>query len=135
MLEFVFGFILAIVSSYVVLHFVNKISSENKMKTLRISMTQSNKYAMLAKHLLIPTNDKEKKDRQSSKLLNKIQVRVIITKDKAYWIQDNKFLVADLSDDGIDQESTKEVDVMSMDKVQLDEIMFIVEKLTEGKKQ
>jgi len=41
-------------------------------------------------------------------------------------------MVADIVDGQVDKSNSQEVDTMSMDKVQLDEMMFIVEKLREG---
>jgi hypothetical protein len=35
-------------------------------------------------------------------------------------------------DDGIDLSSAKQVDIMSMDKVQLEKMIYIVEQLREG---
>jgi hypothetical protein len=40
-----------------------------------------------------------------------------------------------VTDQGIDEESKKVVDIMAMDDVQLKEIEFIVGKLTEGNKK
>jgi hypothetical protein len=59
-------------------------------------------------------------------------VRVIMTEGQAYWIRDNTFYTADINEDySVDNDSTRTVDTMSMDKVQLDKIMFIVDRLTE----
>lgn len=66
---------------------------------------------------------------QNSNLL-----RIIFVENQAYWIKESVFYTADLDDFGfIDAESTRAVDTMAMDKVQLDKMSFIVEKLTEGK--
>jgi hypothetical protein len=61
-------------------------------------------------------------------------LRVLMVNDKAYWIQNNNLLVSDVIDGEIADETTKKVDTMSLDKVQLEEIAFVVEKLTEGMK-
>lgn len=59
-------------------------------------------------------------------------VRVIMTEGQAYWIRDNTFYTADINEDySVDNDSTRVVDTMSMDKVQLDKIIFIVDRLTE----
>lgn len=59
-------------------------------------------------------------------------VKVIMTDGQAYWIRDNVFYTADINEDySVDNDSTRTVDTMSMDKVQLDKIIFIVERLTE----
>ncbi len=56
-----------------------------------------------------------------------------MTGGKAYWINDNKLFEAPISEEGlIDYSSSSPIDTMTMDKVELDKISFIVEKLTEG---
>jgi hypothetical protein len=70
---------------------------------------------------------------QSSKYLDKISMRVVFLEGKAYWIKDDKFYVADAMDHLVDHESATEVDTMAMDKIQLDKIKMVVEKLAEGK--
>lgn len=69
---------------------------------------------------------------QASKYYDKINIRVVFAQNKAYWIQDNTFYVADIVDGEVDQSTAAQVDIMSMDRVQLDKMMLIVEKLTEG---
>jgi hypothetical protein len=69
---------------------------------------------------------------QSTKHHQKGHVRVMFAEDKAYWIVNNTFYVADITDGEVDQESVRPVDTMGMSKVQLDKMIFIVETLTEG---
>lgn len=76
---------------------------------------------------------KEPINRQSKNHEEKTNVKVIILEDKAYWVKDNAFYVADISKNGIDQNTTHVLDIMNMDKVQLDKIMFIVDRLRDGK--
>jgi hypothetical protein len=59
-------------------------------------------------------------------------VRVMVVDDQAYWIKDNTFFTADMVDDNLDNDSTRTVDTMGMDEVQLKKMIFIVDKLTEG---
>jgi hypothetical protein len=68
---------------------------------------------------------------QMSKHQKTMQIRVIFVGNEAYWIKDNAFYVATTIDGMIDHESAKVVDTIGMDKVQLDKMSFIVEKLTE----
>ncbi len=56
-------------------------------------------------------------------------VRVIMSESEAYWIANNTFYVADVIDSLIVQETTREVDTMVMDDVQLKKIMEIVKML------
>jgi len=52
--------------------------------------------------------------------------------DQAYWIKDNIFYTADVMGDGVDKDTTRRVDTMVMNKVQLDKMMFIIDRLREG---
>jgi hypothetical protein len=69
---------------------------------------------------------------QSKNHHNKTNVKVIILDDQAYWIKDNIFYKAPLVGQSIDKDLAEEVDTISMDKVQLDKMLFIMDKLREG---
>ena len=77
----------------------------------------------------------------SRKIINKTQsrmhhdktnVKVIILDNDAYWIKDNIFYKAPIDGQSIDKESAEQVDTIHMDKVQLDKMLFIMDKLREG---
>jgi len=72
------------------------------------------------------------KPSQSREHHEKTHVRVVFSENKAYWISNNTFYEAEMVDGIVQNEIAKAVDIMGMDKVQLDKMMFIVEKLTEG---
>jgi hypothetical protein len=69
---------------------------------------------------------------QSKNHYDKTNVKVIIVDNNAYWIKDNIFYKAPLVDQLIDKESAEQVDTISMDKVQLEKMLFIMDKLREG---
>lgn len=69
---------------------------------------------------------------QSNKHQEQNNVRVIIVDNRAYWIKDNIFYTAPLVNQLIDKDSAERVDTTNMNKVQLDQMLFIVDKLTEG---
>ena len=71
-------------------------------------------------------------DTQATRHFDNSRTRILMTESNAYWIKDNAVYVADIQDGKIMEESSKIVDTMGMGKVELDELMFIVEKLTEG---
>jgi hypothetical protein len=81
-----------------------------------------------------PENLKNDKPTQSRKHFNKTNLRVIIVDDDAFWIKDNIFYTAKITDEGVDKETTSVVDTMGMDKVQLDKMLFIIDQLRDGKK-
>jgi hypothetical protein len=69
---------------------------------------------------------------QSKRHYDKTNVKVIILDNQAYWIKDNIFYKAPLVGQSIDKEAAEEVDTISMDRVQLDKMLFIMDKLREG---
>ena len=70
---------------------------------------------------------------QSKMHYDKTNVKVIILDNQAYWIKDNIFYKAPLDGQSIDKESAEQVDTIHMDKVQLDKMLFIMDRLREGK--
>lgn len=95
--------------------------------------SQSHVYTLTAglpDYLLESKNNEIKT--QSKAYVEKSYVRVVIAENNAYWIKDNALFVADIEDGFVVKESTRRVDTMSMDKVELEKTMAIVEKLREG---
>ena len=78
-------------------------------------------------------NSRRIKSRTQSKLhYDKSNIKVIILDNNAYWIKDNIFYKAPLVNELIDKESAEQVDTIHMDKVQLDKMLFIMDRLREG---
>jgi hypothetical protein len=78
-------------------------------------------------------NSRRIKSKTQSKLhYDKTNIKVIILDNNAYWIKDNIFYKAPLVNELIDKESAEQVDTMGMDKVQLDKMLFIMDRLREG---
>lgn len=69
---------------------------------------------------------------QSRKYHEKMNIKVIIVDENAYWVKDNIFYTAPMINEHIDNDMAKEVDTISMDKVQLEQMLFIMDKLREG---
>ena len=93
-------------------------------------MTQSmihNQYSVRRKHI-----EKINRKSQSKIRQEKENVRVIIVENEAYWIKDNGFYTAPMVDNLISKDSAIQVDTSTMDKVQLDKMLFILDKLREG---
>lgn len=130
-MEYILGSLVTLVTIVV----ANKIITKKAAvyKTSGIAYTQSVVHEVLAPFL--PTNKELRNTRinsQSSKHTKDNTMRVLFVSDKAYWIKNNVFYTADLVNGIVDEESTKKVDIMGMNDVQLKEMSFIVDKLTEG---
>lgn len=122
-------------STMMILYFVGKYGKPamfNRDKIISIKYRQSSMHEMV-KHL-IPVHmfDKKIRETQSIKYEKRTNVKVIIVNECAYWVKDNIFYMADMEDGFINKETTKLVDTMGMDKVELDKMLFIMDRLKEG---
>lgn len=69
---------------------------------------------------------------QATEYFDKRHTRIVIYDNFAYWILNQKLYSAPFDGQEILNDSTKEVDTMGMDKVELEQMVFIVDLLTEG---
>lgn len=131
-MQYLSGFILAFVVMYVLYKFQsrNNVFQEPKLKPIRYS--QSHIHSLVSP--LIPKNIKQKPKKTQSRIYEaKNNIKVIIMDNRAYWIKDNGFFMADMSIDGtVNKDSTRRVDTDTMSKVQLDKMLFIIDRLREG---
>lgn len=130
-MEYLIGSLLTL---FVLVVLSRTISREQK-KTIPVTIRGSQAYTFNMLKPLMPYISlelKKKKATQATKHHQKTIVRVIFTENEAYWIAENKLYVAQTNDGIVDEDSVKVVDTMTMDKVQLDKMVFIVEQLTEG---
>lgn len=118
------------VMAFAVINLVLRKNNNNE-DPIRITYSQSHIYELMRPfiNMVGPIEDDVK--RQSINYLKNIYMRVMIVKDKAYWIKDNIFYVADVVNGEVNKENARAVDTMAMSKVELDEMLFIVEKLRE----
>lgn len=131
-MEYLIGFFVGTIIMVLAYRFMIK-SNLTKDNRVSISYSQSHifnilkPFASIAYSIARPVMKTQATEYEKSQT-----VRVIMADGQAYWIRDNVFYTADINEDySVDNESTRTVDTMSMDKVQLDKIMFIVERLTE----
>lgn len=131
-MEYLIGSIVTVVTI-----FFSKLFLKNKQVrkiNVEIKESQAVRFEMIKDTSIIYQLLHPKVKTQATEHHDKNIVRVIFAEHQAYWIRDNVFYTADLDELGlIDVESTRAVDTMAMNKVQLDKMSFIVEKLTEGK--
>lgn len=129
-MEYLIGSLITLIALFIINKLQNKSSEDDS--SIKLFYSQSHIYSMLkpflseVKAVPMPLNT------QASAHDRKRHIRVILADSKAYWIVDNTFFEADEFNGFIDKESAKPVDIMGMDKVQLDKMIAIVEALTEG---
>lgn len=132
-MEYFLGSIVTLLTMFVVSKYANRVVEEHAKKFVGIKYSQSSMFTLVKPFL--PTNKELQKPKNTQAINSKIrsQKRVIIMDGMAYWIHDHNLYTAEVSpNDEVQKETAKIVDTMSMDKVQLDKISFIVDKLTEG---
>lgn len=128
-MEYFVGAVITVIAFAV----VNLLLNKNKVEddSLKITYSQSHVYELMRPFIQMVGPIEEDVKRQSTNYLKNVYMRIMIVKDKAYWIKDNAFYVADVVDGEVTKENARVVDTMNMDKVELDEMLFIVEKLRE----
>lgn len=129
-MEYVLGSLVTLICIAAVYPFIR--SQVRSTKKINIHYTQSRNFSLVQPWASINRPYKELVT-QSTRHHDKTSTRVVISNDKAYWIFNNELLQADVIDGKVDGNTTEKVDTMGMDNVQLDNLVFIVDKLTEGK--
>jgi hypothetical protein len=120
--------------SFLVIFIFLKLSSYDSYKKspIKLKYSQSHIFELVKPILPEEAFKRKRKETQTSKHERKTNVRVIILDRKAYFVRNSLFYVADMDGNDIDTESATLVDTMSMDKVQLDKMLFIMDQLKEG---
>jgi hypothetical protein len=116
--------------TFILIHFMSKIMLNNTKSNKKTFVYRQTNIFELVKPLLPPISSL-KPDRKSQAINheNKTNVKVIIMGNQAFWIKDNMFYMADMDGQHINKESTRRVDTMAMDKVELDKMLFIMDQL------
>ena len=69
---------------------------------------------------------------QSTNYQDESYIKVVISENRAYWIKENTFYMANVVNGMVDKETTQKVDTMSMSDVELKKMLVIVETLRES---
>lgn len=134
-MEYLLGSVITLITLLIIGYLLRKYSLQRD--SYKLVYSQSYIHAMISPITMLLSmgyGERESVETQILKHYDSLFTQVIITKNKAYWIKDNTFFVAPINDDGeIEKDQAVQVDTMSMDTVQLEEMTLIVEELTRGK--
>jgi hypothetical protein len=128
-MEYIIGFLSAIVVIYFFMQIQDKYDVL-KERVRFVKPSQSKDHLLLNRFVGMKKKPKNI-NRQSLNHDKSINIKVIIMDDQAYWIKDNTFYTADMIHGNVDKETTRVVDTMTMNKVQLDKMIFIIDRLRE----
>lgn len=134
-MEYLIGSLVALVAIFLSRKIINAQSKPDVKKIVR-KVSQSYVYEKIKPAIPVLDILERMKDveTQSRKFEQSLTTRVLVLDNEAYWIKDNSVYSAFVDDEGIDSDTTQVVDMINMDDVQLEKMMFIIEKLTEGLK-
>jgi hypothetical protein len=126
-------FLGSLITLLIMSYFGKRTANAISKKPVGVRLSQSYVDTLITNKLIEEILPKPQKKTQAIEHQKGEEVRVIIIENKAYWIVSQALYVADIVDGMVDNETTKRVDTMTMDDVQLEKTQFIVQKLTEGK--
>lgn len=130
-MEFLLGSVVTALILYAAMKYFEALykvaSKDYKYKFSQSSLHELIK-PLLPDDLFIP----ERKITQSFLHEQKTNLRVIILDGYAYWIKDNTVFKSPMNGMDIDRDATEVVDIIGLDKVQLDKMIFVIDKLREG---
>jgi glucan biosynthesis protein len=127
-MEYFAGSIVTLVTMYIVAKLINH--PKNDIKSVKTNFSQTRQHELVADFIPMPQNKPTMS--QSIKHERSHYTRIFFIADDAYWIEDSRVYTAKFIDGIIDQENKETVDMTSIDKVELDKMIFVVERLTEG---
>jgi len=128
-MEYFIGFFISIVALSI---FNKKVKNQITTKLIIPTFTQSRKVQLIKDYIINLSTPKSEAKTQSKEHVKKNSIKAFIAGTNVYWIENGFLVTAKLSNEGIDETTKKKVDTYSLDKVELDKISFIVDKLTEG---
>jgi hypothetical protein len=130
-MEYFLGSALTMLAMFITTRLILPLTLKTKVNNIRYS--QSHIHTLVMPLLPDLKTYRKKMVTQSSKHDEKVNIRVVILDNKAYFVKDGGFYCADVDGDSIDKQSAVVVDTMGMDKVQLDKMLFIMDQLRDGK--
>jgi hypothetical protein len=129
-MEFLIGAAVTMIS-YIITQKIVRNKFE-RQQIVDIKYSQSHIYQIVKPYLEFAQAFDVPENTQAANYIKNAYMKVMIVKNKAYWIKDNTFFTAEVVNGQVQKETAKEVDTMTMNKVELNEMLFIVEKLRGG---
>ncbi len=127
-MEYFAGSVVTLITMYIVAKLINH--PKNSVRKLPIKFSQSRQYELTADFL--PAITKQPAITQASKHHQAQYTRIVFLGNVAYWIEDSRVYTANFEDGMVDYDNKMVVDMTAIDKVELDKMIFVVERLTEG---
>lgn len=125
-MEYAVPLALAFLVSILVIWLIN---NRGKVSMDSIMFTQSELHRLVKDYIVVEVEEKQS---QLQKHLNKNAIKIMTVDDRAYWIANNIFYMAELKNGMPDFNNANPVDTINMSKTDLDKMMFILDNLRRG---
>lgn len=131
-MKYIIGATIVVVGIFLAI-FLFALFSKKTKKQKNIHYSQSRMHVIVSNFISHQNDIKDNRASQSRKRNIENNIKVLMMDNSAYWIKDNTFYTASIDEYGIvDKETTRVVDTMAMTSVELDKMLFIMDKLREG---
>jgi hypothetical protein len=127
-MQYLAGSIVTLITMYIVAKLINH--PKNIIKPVKTNFSQTRQYELVSE--FIPINTVKPMITQAMKHERRQYTRIFFIGNDAYWIEDNRVYTAKFENGIIDNENKKTVDMTAIDDVELEKMIFVVERLTEG---
>lgn len=126
-------YIVPILLTFAGIYTIIVITSKQRWKYFdNIQYSQSAIHNRLKYLMPYDTIKKEKIASQADKHISKNMIKMISVDNKAYWIIDNIFYVADMENGNIIPDTVRQIDTSEMSQDELDKMLKIVDNLNSG---
>ena len=122
---------LTLLVSWFIIKIIKKGSRKNFNKIL---YRQSDMHKLLKYFFSIPLLSNEAFPSQLTKHKKKSMIKVIVLDNKAYWVSDNTFYVAQAVNGEVQRDTARPIDTNGLSKPDLNKMLFILDSLKNGSK-
>jgi hypothetical protein len=117
--------------SWSIIRVIRKNAKKSFSKTL---YSQSDIHKLLKYFFSLNITNNDKPLSQLTKRKERDMIKVIVMGNLAYWVSENIFYVAEAIDGEVIPQTAQPVDTNSMSRKDLDQMLFILDSLKNGKK-
>ena len=129
---YVITFGLTILASWLIIRITTKSRNKAFSRTL---YRQSDLHRIMKRFFSqqLRTDLDENRSSQLTKRREKDRIKVIVIDEKAYWVSDNVFYIADAVEGSLIPETAKPLDTKQMSNKDVSKMLFILDNLKDGK--
>lgn len=123
-------YIIILVLTFYLSWFIIRYNAKMRVRGIKVVLGSQSAIHNRTK-LFNPPENKIEIFSQSKKHISKHMLRVMVIENKAYWVKDSVFFVAEADGGNVLHNTAKQVDTLNMSKADIDKMMFILDKLKE----